>query len=455
MFIGSSLALSAVSRRGSGAFSLTAPYTSAVAIDFREGSMSIKDTVTPANNFNGLWKNKVALTRATTAWYLDDSGVLQSAASGVARVSPVRGMLIEQASTNTVLDNSAFTGAAVGVIGSGGALPATWPGFGAVTGITREVVAIGTLANGMPYIDIKLSGTNSSGSTGFPDLYFRPHTGNTAASGETWSGSFYAQIVSGSRSGFVVATTKCGIGGRTGAGAFVEAGSGAAITDGSMATFQRLTHTYTMANASTASATLFLELSIPAGGTVNITYRIALPQLEKTTVQTSPILTTGSTVTRNADVIASLSSSAFNLSQTVGTLFASGKTNLTDTTAAQMFSTLSDGTTANMAQVKRQSSTGNFNGTVTVASVATGAPSDTALSNDSNFKGALAWAANDVASVLNGGTVQTDATFSTPTSMNRLEAGQIAAGQQANCWIKQILHVPQRLSNSAIQALTT
>lgn len=442
----------------SGAAVLAGPYADAVAVDFRDGSMLIKDAITPANNFSGRLFDRLPLTRTTPAWYVDDSNVLRRSEAGLARLTPNRGMLIEQASTNYILDNSAFIGAAVGVIGSGGAIPASWTGFSAVAGITREVVAIGTLANGMPYIDLKLSGTNSSGSTGWPDLYFRPHTGNVAASGEKWSGSFYAQIVSGSRSGFANAATACRVCGRDAGGNFVEYGApppGTEVTDAGMATFRRLVSTYTLANASSVNASVFLDLSIPAGNTVNVTYRIALPQLEKSSLPTSPILTTGATVTRNADDIAGLLSSAFNLSQTVGTLFASGKTEYTDKTNSNYLVVLNDGSFSNRGLLRRQPTTGAFNSAVVIASAFDGQPSDFPGTDNTHFKFAAAWAANDMASTLNGAVVNTDATLTPPTSLNRIEFGKFLGDSQANMWIKQILYVPQRLSNAALQALTT
>src|SRR3954464_10592323 len=67
-------------------------------------------------------------TRAGSAWYFDQTGTLQAAATNVPRLDwdPVtlqpRGLLVEEARTNGIRNNS-MTGA---VVGTPGTLPTNW-----------------------------------------------------------------------------------------------------------------------------------------------------------------------------------------------------------------------------------------------------------------------------------------------------------------------------------------
>jgi len=339
---------------GSLAAILAAPYPDAVAVDFRDGSMVIKDTATPANNFSGPWASKISLTRATAAYYLDDSNVWQTAASGVLRTTPQKGALIEQQSTNLLLNSL-------------------------------------------------IDGTNLS-------------TQSVAVSAQPYTLSFY------------------GTGTVTLSGAFV----GSLVGSGAFPTRSRLTFT-------------------PSAGTLTLTVTgtVQYAQLEPITTATSFIPTAGTSVTRNADQLSVLSTSSFNRSTTVGTLYASGITGFVDTTNFGYFSTLGDGTSANRFYIRRNASPGAATAAVVIASVADGAPATATLSDNTDFKYAAAFAVNDMAAVLNGGSPTTDATLTTPITANRLEFGVGVGGSHINSYLKQVLYVPQRLSNAAMQALTT
>jgi hypothetical protein len=101
----------------------------------------------------------------------------------------------EPAGVNS-LRNNTMQGAAVGVIGSGGAFPTYWTRTGTpLSEIPTEIVAVGTV-NGMAYIDIKLSGTPASNGT----IAISPEATSTisAVSGEVWSGSSFFALVGGS-----------------------------------------------------------------------------------------------------------------------------------------------------------------------------------------------------------------------------------------------------------------
>jgi hypothetical protein len=146
-------------------------------------------------------------TRASTATYFDSAGVMQVAASGAPRFDydpttlQFKGILLESSRINYI-PNSDASSATVGVLGSGGALPTGWSSsVSCGAGITREVVAKGTLANGLNYVDIRIYGTNAAGVQCYPDIYF-VGSSIVASVGQNYTFSVYAQMIAGSSTGF-------------------------------------------------------------------------------------------------------------------------------------------------------------------------------------------------------------------------------------------------------------
>jgi hypothetical protein len=96
--------------------------------------------------------------RASAATYFDAAIVLRSAAPNVPRTTydPVTGAflgpLIEAASTNMIANNT-MAGAGVGVLPSLWSIDAT---------VASSVLGADVTGNGMPYVDILLSGTTTA-----------------------------------------------------------------------------------------------------------------------------------------------------------------------------------------------------------------------------------------------------------------------------------------------------
>lgn len=173
--------------------------------------------------------------------------------------------------------NSEMVGATVGVIGSGGALPTGWYSS-PVSGLTTEVVSIGALSTGEKYIDIRLFGTNTSGVTKYPDIYFLPgSTGAAAAQGQTWTVSAKAAIIAGSNLGFIDAPRKVNIFYGTSGGVYLESSGAVAELTSTMA---RSSVTRTAGGATVGRVTGYINLGLANGATVDVTIRIAQPQLE-------------------------------------------------------------------------------------------------------------------------------------------------------------------------------
>ena len=103
----------------------------------------------------------IVFARASTGSYWDITGTLKSAASGAPRwdydpaTHVLNGLLIEEARTNSAR-NSTMQGA---VVGTPGTLPTGWL-ISPNAGLTTSVVSLQTV-NGMPTIDLRISGTTT------------------------------------------------------------------------------------------------------------------------------------------------------------------------------------------------------------------------------------------------------------------------------------------------------
>jgi len=164
--------------------------------------------------------------------------------------------------------------AVVGVIGSGGALPTGWS-VSAVAGITRAVIAKGTLPDGRAYFDYRVSGTNTSGALGFADIYMG--AGVAAAIGQPWVSSARIQLLAGDPSvGFNNPLRRFFISEYNGAAFVTNTNSVQTI----IATEQLFTAARTFTGAATNLARVGIDMAIAIGGTVDLTFRVTQPQLE-------------------------------------------------------------------------------------------------------------------------------------------------------------------------------
>lgn len=241
----------------------------------------------------GVLTDLATFTRASSATLLTDPSTLAEVADNIPRFSynsvyGGRKYLHEGARTNSIRNNT-MQGAAVGVVGSGGALPTNWE-IGGGTGLTTEVIEIGTV-NGFEYIDIKISGT--SGSTSYA-LRYEPLSQIVASSGQVWTNSNYVSLIAGATTNINSLNTR------------IEFQSGSGNTSSNFvgsinSTLTRYTVTAT-AGASTTHALPQLTLGYSSGVAVNITLRIALPQMELGSFASSPIKTTTTAVSRALDV---------------------------------------------------------------------------------------------------------------------------------------------------------
>ena len=171
-------------------------------------------------------------------------------------------------------------------------------------------------------------------------------------------------------------------------------------------------------------------------------------QRESGSFPTSYIPTSGSTVTRAADV-ASLAVSEFGYNQDQGTVVAEAAPS--DISSGGRVFSLNDGTGSNVVRSQAQ----NSNHFIVISGGAVQGNIDAGTFANNTFSTLSgAYKQDDIAACIDGGAVVTDTSATIPTITN-LSIGQRYDGNnKINGHIKSIQYYPLRLSNAQLQALT-
>lgn len=178
-------------------------------------------------------------------------------------------------------------------------------------------------------------------------------------------------------------------------------------------------------------------------------------QLETGSFPTSYIPTSGSTVTRAADV-ASITGSNFSswYRQEEGTVFAEAATQLSGT--GHVLTGFSTGSFASSAYLVK-------NGSNLTEAAPNASPSNLSIqlqsvTNNTLFKSSLAFTAGtgSASAAMNAGTVGTDASTGIPTTMSQMSIGSAPwnFSTQWNGTLRRLTYWPQRLPDATLQALT-
>jgi hypothetical protein len=315
-------------------------------------------------------------------------------------------------------------------------------------GISTEVVGTGTVS-GFNYIDLRWSGTRSGGAQTIISVLFETSTQVVASSGQTWTASAYLALTGGSYTNATSPAIR--VIERAGGGAAL-AGTSTAFT--ATASLARTASSRTFSEATTARTSFQYQANVADGAAIDITLRIAAPQLERGAFATSYIPTTSAAATRAADsAVVTPISSFYN--QAEGTLFAELEPR--GTLISSRYFQIDDGTDANRITLGTTSggTIQNFtqNGGVTVLSSSI---SGVSLISGSVFKVASAFSNNNTISSGNGTLGTLDTNGDMPSGLNRLGVnGQVGtAGNRAH-WLRKIAYYPKHLSDTLLQQLTT
>jgi hypothetical protein len=216
------------------------------------------------------------------------NGDISQVAANVPRLSYMYGscpaLLLEPQRTNSIR-NSTMQGAST----SPSTLPTNW--ITSTAGLTQSVVSIGT-ENGLPYIDVRLSGT----ATGtLSTISFESNSQIVSSNGQTWTGSFWVKQIAAptppnSYSSLARESNSSGLNLATTAQSFTIS-----------STLNRITQTRTNSNASTAYQNFSFAAGVTIGQSYDFTVRIAAPQLELGAFATTWINTTNAAATRLVD----------------------------------------------------------------------------------------------------------------------------------------------------------
>ena len=393
----------------------------------------------------------ITFTRASGATYFDVNGVLQTAGNDVARFDHSQdgaasslGLLIEESRTNS-LRNSQAGGA---VVGASGTMPTNWGTFES-GGISREVVGVGT-ANGLNYIDIKFSGTDT-GSGSSIAINLDSITQVVATTGQSWSAFAYIALVGGTFSG--ASSPAFRLVERTAAGTAISGAITSISINSAGATLSKFEVSRTMAGAGVERVMSQVSINVTASATIDFTLRIAAPQLELGAFPTSYIPTTSAAASRATEV-ANVESpnfaGAYNNAE--GTLFGEY---IFGNSAPSIRMLQIDNTTSDerlclaLTSISTPQNFGQTGGVSTLAS----SPATGAITVGAIYKTAAAFAANNMIAASNGTLGPLDSSGAMP--VGPLGRVQVSGNTARGHWIRKVAYWPKRLSNTLLEQITT
>ena len=439
-----------ISGGGGFAMSLINTYSpnSGVALSVADNWLTIRDPVTPANNYdgslyNGLGSfNKLTFIRASIATDTNALGNIVSYAANQPRFgySPYGNrLLLEGAATNLCLQSGAIANAAWSNTGV-----ATTGAQGTAPDVTNALALV-TASAGAGYhytaqnITGGLAATVYSGS-----VFLKAGTQRYINFGEAGDAVWHTAVLD-TLTGTITSTANC---------------TASVISTHQNGIF-RVGFVFTRTNAGTMSLyfgpdTSSASISGPnytAAGTESC-YAWG-GQLEQSPFATSYIPTTTAAVARAAEVC-TLPNTAFNLTQAIGSLYAKASFDRGSATLPSSRGILSvgNGTTAEFSSLYNLS--GNVGGTVTSASTAQASLNSAfASSHGSTFKTAMAYAANDAALSVNSAAPVTGTPAALPTTTKLILGNTSDAGTGLFGGILEAAFLGVRITNAQLQKITT
>jgi hypothetical protein len=246
----------------------------------------------------------VSLTRAQTpagAVALQETatpGVWEEIGANLPRYAAASGRLLVRPAATNQIRNPRAEGL---VAGTPGAAPTHWAISSTGSGITRQINAAG-VEDGLSYFEVRFSGTNSSGGVLQIGVANEGNTAVAAAEGDVLTAAAFVKLAAGSLSGLTSVTVLMRA--RNAGGSQISAGSTTITPTGAALGGQRVQATHTMP-ALTAFAQAQVLLTVPIGGTIDVTLRVAGLQHQAASAAVHPVLPVAGTpaaATRAIDV---------------------------------------------------------------------------------------------------------------------------------------------------------
>ena len=411
-------------------------------------------------NNDSVLDSRITFTRASTATYYDSTGTLQTAAINAPRFDynpstlAARGLLIEEARTNSVVQSANFG--------------TTW----VTTSLGSVTVDATASPSGATDADLFNEGTATSTHAATQTI------STTAAS--TYTISCFFKNISRQWVGLAVSTTTTayasakfdilnGVVGSTSA-----TGTGYSIVSSSITTlpngWYRCSLTFV---AGSTSASAVARVFMATDGTTFTASNAGMESYTGTSKQiyawgaqfelgafaTSYIPTTTAAATRSAD-LATMTGTNFSswYNQSQGTFVTQFVWEGLKTVAGQRVITTDDGTTTNQMQQGAGSSNALLTTLTTAGAteVNTSTPATTFVAG-TVYKSALAYATNNTVAALNGTIGTTDTVCAMPTALTTFRFSPNASTPtvvNANVWFASLKFYPIRLPDGTLQGLT-
>ncbi len=394
--------------------------------------------------------NLVTFTRASTGYYFDASGVVQSAAVDAVRfdhdpdTGTARGILVEEARTNELTDSNDFSASS------------DWSGDRDFTITTATSIFSGETAYSLENKNLSVARSRIESA------------GTLTASAETYSvilenvdavksGIGFYDL--GAPSGWVVfgELTWSGLGAVV---SFSQQGTSTSVTVEDWGTgpnggqLVRLTVTGTPVNSGNRRSVYIYPSGTSQNGETVVVHHA---QHEKAAFVSSPIVTTTSAVTRAADRAVLSATALAAIPATEGAIATEVKFAGDSGQASGARGALAIGADGSNRMLLYNGSGENLFLFSAVGGVAQ-ARISTGVSDTGQFKKtAMAYKANDYAITSDGNIVATDTSGTVPPTISAGRIGATvpnSAGGNAGMWIKNIVFYPTRLSNTDLEALS-
>lgn len=193
--------------------------------------------------------------------------------------------------TNLIRNNS-MQGVAIGTPGT---FPTNWTAS-LPAGISRQIVGFGVLSDGQEYFDVRAFGANSSGSTGTIEIQPEASDSVAGSDGQNFTFSSWVQVTAEPSPGVAWQLR------------LLDRVSGAngsqtvTVFTASRLSLLRQSVSRTTAGPGTTAIRFGVLVTVNNGAAIDVTVRIAWPQLEPAASPSQPIRTTGAAVMRSTDL---------------------------------------------------------------------------------------------------------------------------------------------------------